>query len=104
MVLNAEAFSRVQTGPVMVVGSALLAAAAAATLGAPAAASDSSGFRYAPSAPAPAAAECAAVPAARRANCGYWGIDEGQCVARGCCFGEAGPFAYKGHQPPPIFQ
>ena len=86
----------------------LLAAAAAATLGAPAAASDSSGSRYeyeyAPSAPAPAAAECDAVPAARRANCGYWGIDEGQCVARGCCFGEAGPFAYKGHQPPPIFQ
>ncbi len=90
----------------MAVGSVLLAAAAAATVGGPAAASDSSGFRYeyAPSAPAPAAASCDAVPAARRANCGYWGIDEGQCVARGCCFGEAGPFAYKGHQPPPIFQ
>ena len=96
----------------MVVGSVLLAVAAAATVGGPAAAasdsSDSSDssfrYEYAPSAPAPAAAECAAVPAARRANCGYWGIDEGQCVARGCCFGEAGPFAYKGHQPPPIFQ
>ena len=100
----------------MVVGWVLVAAAAAATLGAPtaagfsptAAASDSSHssfrYEYAPSAPAPAAAACAAVPAARRANCGYWGIDEGQCVARGCCFGEAGPFAYKGHQPPPIFQ
>ena len=35
---------------------------------------------------------------------GYWGIDEGQCVARGCCFGAAGAFDYKGHQPPPTFQ
>ena len=61
-------------------------------------------FPYAPSAPAPAAAQCSAVPPTQRANCGYWGIDEGQCVARGCCFGEAGAFEYKGHQPPPTFQ
>ena len=69
-----------------------------------AAAAASSSFRYAPSAPAPKQGACKAVPPTRRANCGYWGIDEGQCLARGCCFGDPGLFDYTGHQPPPTFQ
>jgi len=57
-------------------------------------------------APAPSPGGQCAVPENRKQECGYFGIDEGGCTGRGCCWQESSsgaPWCFNGAQTEPSF-